>query len=141
MTNLYCLIKNVTAHLKQQCTLTKCVFIENPVEVPFLYHELFCWASSTLFLIRDITWAGSAAPNTELPATIQFAPAEAAIPMVEGPNPPSTCKIKLKLVYEIQWHKYNELMFQKRMPFSIFHAYAQNQVNVKKLSYRSTKCM
>lgn len=37
-----------------------------------------------------MTWAGSAAPNTELPATIQFAPAEAAISMVEGPKPPST---------------------------------------------------
>jgi hypothetical protein len=56
--------------------------------------QLFCWASSTLFLKRDITWAGSEAPNTELPATIQFAPAEAATSMVEGPKPPSTCKIK-----------------------------------------------
>lgn len=56
-----------------------------PVYGPFLL------ASSTLFLKVDITWAGSAAPNTELPATIQFAPAEAAASMVEGPKPPSTC--------------------------------------------------
>lgn len=50
--------------------------------------------SSTLFLKEDITWAGSTAPNTELPATIQFAPAEAAASMVEGPKPPSTCMLK-----------------------------------------------
>lgn len=37
-----------------------------------------------------MTFAGSLAPNTELPATIQFAPAEAAKSMVEGPKPPST---------------------------------------------------
>jgi hypothetical protein len=41
----------------------------------------------------SITWAGSEAPNTELPTTIQFA-LEAATSMVEGPKPPSTCKIK-----------------------------------------------
>lgn len=37
-----------------------------------------------------MTWAGSGAPKTELPATMQFAPAAAAISMVEGPKPPST---------------------------------------------------
>lgn len=37
-----------------------------------------------------MTWAGSAAPNTELPATMQFAPADAATSMVAGPSPPST---------------------------------------------------
>jgi hypothetical protein len=42
----------------------------------------------------SITWAGSEAPNAGLPTTIQFAPAEAATFMVEGPKPPSTCKIK-----------------------------------------------
>lgn len=51
--------------------------------------QLF-WLALTLFLIRDITLAGSAAPNTELPATMQFAPADAATSMVEGPKPPST---------------------------------------------------
>lgn len=40
--------------------------------------------------MRDITWAGSGAPNTELPATMQLAPATAAAEMVEGPKPPST---------------------------------------------------
>lgn len=61
-------------------------------------YQLFLWAFSTLFRRRHITWAGSAAPNTELPATMQFAPAEAAISMVEGPKPPSTCKSEVKLV-------------------------------------------
>jgi len=46
---------------------------------------------STELLSKDITWAGSGAPNTELPATMQFAPADAATSMVEGPKPPSTC--------------------------------------------------
>jgi hypothetical protein len=46
---------------------------------------------STECLSNDITWSGSGAPNTELPATMQFAPADAASSMVEGPKPPSTC--------------------------------------------------
>lgn len=50
-----------------------------------------CWAFSTEFLNKEITWAGSGAPNTELPATMQFAPADAAMSIVEGPKPPSTC--------------------------------------------------
>lgn len=45
----------------------------------------------TLVLSRDITRAGSGSPKTELPATMQFAPAAAASSIVEGPKPPSTC--------------------------------------------------
>ena len=37
-----------------------------------------------------MTWAGSEAPNIELLATVQFAPAEAAALIVDGLNPPST---------------------------------------------------
>jgi hypothetical protein len=40
-----------------------------------------------------MTSPGSAAPNTELPATMQLAPADAATSMVEGPSPPSTYSI------------------------------------------------
>lgn len=70
-------------------------YIERSIAMVLSYpqkHQLFFWASSTLFLMSDITWAGSGAPNTELPATMQFAPAEAASAMVEGPKPPSTWK-------------------------------------------------
>ena len=50
-----------------------------------------------------MTCAGSAAPNTELPATIQFAPAEAAISMVEGPKPPSTyMNIQMMLLEQLK---------------------------------------
>lgn len=42
-----------------------------------------------------MTCAGSGAPNTELPATMQFAPADVAASMVEGPRPPSTCITKV----------------------------------------------
>jgi hypothetical protein len=48
------------------------------------------WAFSTLVLRREMTSPGSGAPNTELPATIQLAPAAAAVSIVEGPKPPST---------------------------------------------------
>jgi hypothetical protein len=51
---------------------------------------------STECLSNDITWSGSGAPNTELPATMQFAPADAAASMVEGPKPPSTCNQIIK---------------------------------------------
>lgn len=53
-----------------------------------------CCALLTHFLRTLITSAGSGAPNMELPATMQLAPAEAAISMVEGPKPPSTCLVK-----------------------------------------------
>ena len=68
---------------------------------------MFCWAPCTLFLRRDITWPGSEAPNTELPATMQFAPAEAATSTVEGPKPPSTCEIKhiFQLVVASHMHR------------------------------------
>lgn len=55
-------------------------------------YQLLIWASSTLLRRSEITWAGSGAPKTELPATMQLAPAEAAWSIVEGPKPPSTCK-------------------------------------------------
>lgn len=48
------------------------------------------WAFSTLVRKREMTFPGSGAPNTELPATIQLAPASAAASIVDGPNPPST---------------------------------------------------
>lgn len=51
------------------------------------------WASSTPFRRVVITSAGSLAPNTALPATIQLAPASAACLMVAGDKPPSTWKI------------------------------------------------
>lgn len=51
--------------------------------------------------MRDITWAGSGAPKTELPATMQLAPAEAAMPIVEGPKPPSTCNTKLWVLQSV----------------------------------------
>ena len=41
---------------------------------------LSCWMASE----------GLGAPNTELPATMQLAPASAAAEMVEGERPPST---------------------------------------------------
>lgn len=53
----------------------------------FQYQLLF----STLPRIKVMTCAGSGAPNTELPATMQFAPADEAASIVEGPKPPSTC--------------------------------------------------
>jgi hypothetical protein len=52
----------------------------------------------TLFFSADMTSPGSAAPNMELPATMQLAPAEAAASIVEGPRPPSTWKHNHKLV-------------------------------------------
>lgn len=48
-------------------------------------------AESTLVRISAITSVGSSCLNTELPATIQFAPADAALSIVPGPRPPSTC--------------------------------------------------
>lgn len=48
------------------------------------------WAFSTLVRKREMTSPGFGAPNTELPATIQLAPAAAAASIVDGPNPPST---------------------------------------------------
>jgi hypothetical protein len=54
-------------------------------------NQFLLWEpSSTLFLSTDMTAPGSAAPNIELPATMQLAPADAATSTVEGPRPPST---------------------------------------------------
>ena len=47
-------------------------------------------ASSTEVRSIRITASGSCAPKTELPATMQLAPALAAASIVEGPSPPST---------------------------------------------------
>ena len=47
-------------------------------------------AADTLLLSVFITAAGSAAPNTALPATMTLAPASAARSMVLGARPPST---------------------------------------------------
>lgn len=89
-------------------------YIERSIAMVLSYpqkHQLFFWASSTLFLMSDITWAGSGAPNTELPATMQFAPAEAASAMVEGPKPPSTWKPNRKKYIHVHFHS---RVFQKK---------------------------
>jgi hypothetical protein len=61
-------------------------------------NQFLLWDSTTLFFSTDMTSPGSAAPNMELPATMQLAPAEAATSIVEGPRPPSTWKRSHKLV-------------------------------------------
>lgn len=92
-TKLHLCGKMSDGRVKQNEQKHSLVLLKSNHDVSWLdEHQLFFWLSSILFLISDITWAGSGAPNTELPATMQFAPAEAAMSIVEGPKPPSTYK-------------------------------------------------
>ncbi|GJZ79362.1 hypothetical protein Tco_0644199 [Tanacetum coccineum] len=74
------LLSPILAHISEPYYVTT---YSKPNDYPMVK-----WSTSGC---KDITCAGSGAPNTELPATMQFAPAAAAVSIVDGPKPPSTC--------------------------------------------------